>query len=90
MPYRERVTHLVVAWPESLLPGKAMRRIRASTEYRMLESEGKEKECYDLVVAELLQHAVAPRVAQRRGTLQRAWGYHLYERTRAYFLRARL
>ena len=66
MPYRERVTHLVAAWPESLLPGKAMRRIRGGVDYRRLESEGREKECYDMVVAELLEHAVAPRVARRR------------------------
>ena len=29
-------------------------------------------------------------IRQRRGTLQRAWGYHLCERTRTCFLRARL
>jgi len=29
-------------------------------------------------------------VRQRRGTLQRAWGYHLCDRTRTCFLRARL
>ena len=66
MPYRERVTHLVAVWLENLIVGKAIRRIQGGLEYRTLGSEGKEKECYNLVVSQILVHAVSTRVGRRR------------------------